>query len=181
MIFTYTCAWRCPLPQSPQWQERCQAEAFTCQTSGRQTYKVYRWHFKKTTLCLTPLSKQVYPRFQKLLWTSGLYRDSEVPNLLQQQNQRSNQNLNELCDPKVSRCLSPLVGTAGSYIDPVLVPSPTISSPDGVAELKRWQGGGSGRLTFLLSLGKLVPLKNTTFFLQFQVPLGVRQVPHTPD
>lgn len=41
------------------------------------------------------------------------------------------------CDPRVSRCLSPLVGTAGSYINPVLVlPQPSISSPDGVAEEK---------------------------------------------
>lgn len=44
---------------------------------------------------------------------------------------------------------------------------------------ERRQGGGSGRLTFLLSSGRLVPLvENTTFLLQLQVPLSLKEAPH---
>ena len=69
--------------------------------------------------------------------------------------------------------LGPLVGTTGSYFNPVLA-SPAIL-PQAEQQKGRWQEGASGRLTGLLSSGRLVPLmENTTFFLQFQVPLGVK-------
>ena len=78
------------------------------------------------------------------------------------------------CDPEVSRCLSPLVGTAGSCFNPVLASSPLTPQRNS----RRKDGGGSGRLTFLLSSGRLVPwVENTTFSLQFRGPLSLREAP----
>lgn len=70
----------------------------------------------------------------------------------------------------------PLVGKDGSYFNPMWLLQP--STPQAKQKMA---GRGSGRLTFLLSLGRWVPsMENPTFLLQFQVHLGVRQValPH---
>lgn len=134
MIFTYTGAWRCPFPQSPKWRGRCQAEDSPTKCLDilfkRSTDAISR---VKTSLRPTLLSKQVYSRFQMLLWASGLYRDSQVPNLLQQQNHRSNW---------LSTGKWPNRGSAGTWApwwallgvnwNPVLVSSLTINSPDWV-------------------------------------------------
>lgn len=74
--------------------------------------------------------------------------------------------------------LQPWVGSAGGGggggvcgDDPVLASSPTTNLPD--KQEDGWQGGGTGRLTNLLSSGRFIPSgENVTFFSVKSVRAG---------
>lgn len=165
-----------PTPLEFKVAGKVSAEEVTCQMSGYLTLQGLQMAFQEDRgpYPQLPLSKQVYSRFQKLLRASdctraGKFQIGFCNRIKGQMAPSTGKWLN--CDPEVSRWLSPLVGTAGSQCNPVMASFPAINTPDRIADGSR--EGTSGRLTFLLSLDRLVPLvENRTFLLQLQAPLG---------
>lgn len=77
-----------PSPMESKVTGRVSSREISLQISRRLTYQVYEWHFRrKDDTIPNPIAQA---RFQRLPWTIRLYPESQVPNLLQQQNQRSN-------------------------------------------------------------------------------------------
>lgn len=86
------------------------------------------------TLCSTLLSKQVYSKVPKApvgQWVVMSQQSPVFASATEPKVKNPSTGIRMNCDPEVSKYLSPLVGTAGSYLNPVLVlpqPSPPQNS-----------------------------------------------------